>query len=188
MSTATTRRGVRMRLNRPPHPRTLGRRSLAAAAVSVLALVIAAWRCTRWCVRRSRETPAPPTISGTAVVGQTLNGTQGTWSPGGTGSVTLAHQWRRCDASGSSLRGHSRGNGNGPHVRDRCGGLRRTLRLRETATDEHGISDAGFRTDGRRPRAPGECRRAVHLGEPRRRRNPHVDDRGMDGYPVDVHS
>jgi hypothetical protein len=42
---------------------------------------------------------APPTISGTAAVGQVLTGSQGTWSGGVTG---YSYQWQRCDAVGTS--------------------------------------------------------------------------------------
>jgi hypothetical protein len=41
---------------------------------------------------------APPSISGTPVVGQALIGTDGTWA----GAPTLARQWRRCDGSGAN--------------------------------------------------------------------------------------
>ncbi len=41
-----------------------------------------------------------PTISGTAVVGQTLTANAGTWS--GNPAPTLTHQWQRCDAAGSN--------------------------------------------------------------------------------------
>lgn len=50
------------------------------------------------------QTPAPqntspPTISGTALQGQTLNLTQGTWS---NGSATISDHWQECDGSGAS--------------------------------------------------------------------------------------
>jgi hypothetical protein len=40
-----------------------------------------------------------PTITGTAVVGQTLDATTGSWSPA---AGTLSYQWQRCDATGAS--------------------------------------------------------------------------------------
>ncbi len=42
----------------------------------------------------------PPTISGTAQVGQTLTASPGSWS--GAQPLTYAYQWQRCDASGAS--------------------------------------------------------------------------------------
>jgi len=43
---------------------------------------------------------SPPTISGNAVVGQTLTGDNGTWS--GTQPISYSDQWRRCDQSGNT--------------------------------------------------------------------------------------
>jgi hypothetical protein len=43
---------------------------------------------------------SPPTISGTAQVGQTLTANPGTWS--GTAPITYSYLWQRCDAAGAN--------------------------------------------------------------------------------------
>jgi PKD repeat protein len=43
---------------------------------------------------------SPPTISGTAQQGQTLNASPGSWS--GTQPMTYTYQWHRCDSSGAN--------------------------------------------------------------------------------------
>lgn len=43
---------------------------------------------------------SPPTITGTAAVGQVLTGSDGTWS--GSPTPTLTRKWRRCDTSGAN--------------------------------------------------------------------------------------
>ena len=71
--------------------------SVALAAGAVLVAVIASGAAQA----RSLAAPvntAEPTISGTAAPGQTLTGTQGTWSNSPTSFV---YQWVRCNASGS---------------------------------------------------------------------------------------
>ena len=43
---------------------------------------------------------SPPTISGTAQVGQTLTANPGTWT--GTAPITYSYLWQRCDAAGAN--------------------------------------------------------------------------------------
>ena len=43
---------------------------------------------------------APPTVTGTATVGQTLNADPGTWA--GKTPITFSYQWQRCDSSGNN--------------------------------------------------------------------------------------
>jgi glycosyl hydrolase family 26/Big-like domain-containing protein len=42
----------------------------------------------------------PPSVSGSAVVGQTLSSTTGSWT--GTSPIAYAYQWLRCDSSGAN--------------------------------------------------------------------------------------
>jgi RHS repeat-associated protein len=75
---------------------------------------------------------APPTVSGTVAVGQTLSATPGAWS----GSPTYAYQWQSCDSSGANC---TNVNGaRGPTLDLSQGDLGTTLRVVVTATNANG--------------------------------------------------
>jgi hypothetical protein len=69
--------------------------SVALAAGAVLVAVVASGPAQA----QSQANTSPPTISGSAVVGQTLTATSGTWSGTTTG---FTYDWFRCDASGAN--------------------------------------------------------------------------------------
>ncbi len=81
---------------------------------------------------------APPKVSGTAQVGQTLSATSGTWS--GTAPIAYSYQWEDCNAAGAAcvdIAGaasatYTPGSGDEGH----------TLRIVETASNEGGSAAA----------------------------------------------
>jgi hypothetical protein len=80
---------------------------------------------------------APPQLSGTPQVGQTLHGTAGTWSGAPT---SFAYRWRRCDSAGAgcaAVAGATR-----PGYTATPGDLHSTLSLVVTATASGGSQSA----------------------------------------------
>jgi len=86
------------------HRISLGRRGVTAGLLAGAALVLGAvFGGAGSGSAASASAPSnqsPPTISGTAEVGQTLTASTGTWN--GTTPITYTYQWRRCDENGGS--------------------------------------------------------------------------------------
>ena len=107
---------------------------LAAGAVAVAALLSTS--------AQARAQAAPvnqslPTISGSAVVGQALTATSGSWSNSPT---SFTYQWQRCDAGGASCASIGGATGSGYTVADADVG--RTLRVQVTASNADGAGQA----------------------------------------------
>jgi hypothetical protein len=72
---------------------------MLCAAVAVVATALIAGAAGKAATKVAPVNTAPPTITGTATVGQTLTATNGTWTNSPT---SYDYQWLRCNASGSS--------------------------------------------------------------------------------------
>ena len=77
---------------------------------------------------------APPTITGSAVVGESLTANPGTWT--GTG-ITFTYLWSRCDAAGTHPTRHRDRVLGSRHRADRAD-AGKTLRVKVTATNASG--------------------------------------------------
>ncbi|HET7566675.1 MAG TPA: LamG-like jellyroll fold domain-containing protein [Gaiellaceae bacterium] len=71
-----------------------GRAGLAASVLALAAMVV-----SQVASAASPANTAPPEISGSAVVGQTLTASTGSWSDSPTG---YAYQWQQCDGAGAN--------------------------------------------------------------------------------------
>ena len=82
------------------------------------------------------QNTSPPTISGTAKVGQTLTATNGSWSNNPT---SFSYQWRRCDTSGGNCNGIGNDKSTYAIVQNDVGS---TIRVRVNAKNAFGSNKA----------------------------------------------
>jgi hypothetical protein len=114
----------------------------SGALVALVALAVTAALGGDTAIARTRAAPpanvALPTISGSAVRGQTLTATSGSWS--GDAPITFAYHWRRCNASGAGCADIGGATGTTYVVADADVGA--TLRVRVDATNSAGAGSA----------------------------------------------
>lgn len=101
-----------------------------AAAVTIVATAAAA--------TTAPSNTAPPTLSGTARVGETVTASQGTRN--GTTPITYAYQWQRCDKNGTSCNAITGATSASYTLTSSDHGS--TLRVRVTASNSAGSSSA----------------------------------------------
>ena len=126
-------------------PRQSGRRRavrhvVSGVALTALTLLVAAAAGTAASAAAPTNT-APPTISGTPQVGQTLTASTGTWNPTPN---AFSYQWRRCDANGGSCANISGAQSKSYTLTSADNG--NTLRVRVTASGSGGESASATST------------------------------------------
>lgn len=127
-----TNRSRTLRRLRSRYPLTV---SLLAALALVTALSSGAAPATTAAVPTNTTLP---TISGSAVQGQTLTASPGSWS--GDTPMTFAYQWQRCNSSGASCNSISGETGTTRLIDS--GDVGSTLRVKVTATNASGSTSA----------------------------------------------
>jgi len=114
---------------------------LAGSVVTVVAFVLAVLFASGSAPAQTQAAPSNtslPTVSGSAVAGQTLTASPGSWS--GDTPISFSYQWLRCNAGGSScnpITGET-----GVHRLVDNGDVGSTLRVRVTATNSSGSTSA----------------------------------------------
>jgi hypothetical protein len=108
-------------------------RRIPVATMTRLARTMAA----RMTAELAPESTAPPAISGSAQVGQTLTASTGTWA--GSPS-TFTYAWRRCDTAGANCAGIPNASGPSYVLQDADAGA--TIRVAVTARNAAGVATA----------------------------------------------
>lgn len=105
--------------------------------VALIALVAALFGTATAATSAAPVNSTPPTITGTAQVGQTLTAGNGTWTNNPT---TFAYQWLRCNAGGNACAAVANGTSKTYTLVGADAG--RTIRVRVTATNADGSASA----------------------------------------------
>jgi hypothetical protein len=111
-------------------------RLLAAVSLAVMTALAAAG-LGRAATAAAPVDTAPPTISGTPIVGQTLTASNGTWSNSPT---SYAYQWQRCNGGGNNCASVANGTQQTYTLVGADAG--HTMRVRVTATNADGSASA----------------------------------------------
>jgi hypothetical protein len=136
---------------RPLHVQTFAKFSLAAACAVVVGLIILSGASVAATSQEKPSNTAPPAITGSAVKGQRLHATAGTWT--GDQPITYRFRWLRCNPTGDECREIASASDNDYLLRQ--ADIGDTLRVRVTArNDIDTTSVVSARTDVVQDTAP----------------------------------
>jgi hypothetical protein len=154
---------------------------VAAASLFALALMVGVGSAAS---QAAPVNTAPPTISGTPAVGQTLTASNGTWSNAPT---SFAYQWLRCNGGGNSCVNVANGTQKTYTLVGADAG--HTMRVRVTATNADGSATA--ESDNTAPvaaatssAAPKNTDHPIISGTPRVGETLTTDDGSWSGNPT----